>query len=86
MTESLTKPDRSAGKHAVGVHDEAPRVMRSLVDLGMDGMFTNFPDRLDQVLGRRAVGGTRGAELAARASKDCRESATTAARVRLPST
>ena len=70
--------------HPYTVNEKAE--MRSLVDLGMDGMFTNFPDRLDQVLGRRAVGGTRGAELAARASKDCRESATTAARVRLPST
>ena len=46
--------------------------MRALISLGVDGMFTNFPDRLDQVLGRNAAGGTTGARLAAEASAACR--------------
>jgi glycerophosphoryl diester phosphodiesterase len=46
--------------------------MRALVSLGVDGMFTNFPDRLDQVLGKNAASGATGARLAADASAACR--------------
>jgi len=46
--------------------------MRDLISLGVDGMFTNFPDRLDQVLGKSAAPGTTGAGMAADASLVCR--------------
>jgi glycerophosphoryl diester phosphodiesterase len=46
--------------------------MRALISLGVDGMFTNFPDRLDEVLGKKAASGTTGAGLAASASAACR--------------
>jgi glycerophosphoryl diester phosphodiesterase len=46
--------------------------MRALISLGVDGMFTNFPDRLDEVLGKNAARGTTGAGLAANASAACR--------------
>jgi glycerophosphoryl diester phosphodiesterase len=46
--------------------------MRALISLGVDGMFTNFPDRLDEVLGKNAAVGTTGAGLAANASAACR--------------
>ena len=49
------------------------REMRALISLGVDGMFTNFPDRLDEVLGKSAVGGTAAAGMAADASAACRE-------------
>jgi glycerophosphoryl diester phosphodiesterase len=46
--------------------------MEALISLGVDGMFTNFPDRLDQVLGKDAARGTTGAHKAAEASAACR--------------
>jgi glycerophosphoryl diester phosphodiesterase len=46
--------------------------MRALISLGVDGMFTNFPDHLDAVLGKDAAGGKTGASLAAEASRACR--------------
>ena len=46
--------------------------MRVLISLGVDGMFTNFPDRLDQVLGKNAASGTTAAQRAAEASAACR--------------
>jgi glycerophosphoryl diester phosphodiesterase len=46
--------------------------MRDLISLGVDGMFTNFPDRLDQVLGKNAASGTTGAGRAADAYAACR--------------
>ena len=45
--------------------------MANLIELGVDGMFTNFPDRLDEVLGDDAIGGKRGGALAADDSKAC---------------
>jgi glycerophosphoryl diester phosphodiesterase len=45
--------------------------MRRLISLGVDGMFTNFPDRLETVLGREGTKGKSGARLAA-ASEACR--------------
>jgi glycerophosphoryl diester phosphodiesterase len=46
--------------------------MEQLVSLGVDGMFTNFPDRLEGVLGKEAAKGKTGARLAADASEACR--------------
>ena len=52
--------------------NEAPE-MRKLVGLGVDGMFTNFPDRLEAVLGKDAENGRkRTAVLAAQNSESCR--------------
>jgi len=45
--------------------------MGDLIDVGVDGMFTNFPARLDEVLGKDAVGGKRAAKRAAGAHSDC---------------
>ena len=46
--------------------------MEHLVSIGVDGMFTNFPDRLEDVLGKEAANGKTGARLAAGASEACR--------------
>jgi len=46
--------------------------MEALIGLGVDGMFTNFPDRLDSLLGKEAAPGMTGAKLAADASAACR--------------
>ncbi len=46
--------------------------MERLIATGVDGMFTNFPDRLDEVLGKQAVGGKAAAKRAAEASESCR--------------
>ena len=51
--------------------NETPE-MEQLVGLGVDGMFTNFPDRLEAVLGKEAANGETGARLAAQNSEDCR--------------
>jgi glycerophosphoryl diester phosphodiesterase len=45
--------------------------METLIARGVDGMFTNFPDRLDTVLGKDAVGGKHAAKLAADARSAC---------------
>ena len=49
--------------------------MQALIDLGVDGMFTNFPDRLDALLGKRAAEGMTGATLAAEDYATCRVAA-----------
>ena len=46
--------------------------MQRLIAAGVDGMFTNFPDRLEDVLGKEAAKGKTGARLAADASEACR--------------
>ena len=51
--------------------NETPE-MKALIALGVDGMFTNFPDRLEAVLGREAANGKTGARLASDASEACR--------------
>ena len=56
--------------HPYTVNESAE--MAQLVALGVDGMFTNFPDRLDAVLGTRANGGRRAADRAADAGRACR--------------
>ena len=45
--------------------------MEQLISIGVDGMFTNFPDRLEEVLGKEAAKGKTGARLAAQASEAC---------------
>lgn len=54
--------------------NETPE-MASLVSVGVDGMFTNFPDRLEGLLGKEAARGKTGARLAADSSKACRSDA-----------
>jgi glycerophosphoryl diester phosphodiesterase len=56
--------------HPYTVNEKAE--MKALISLGVDGMFTNFPDRLDQVLGKNAASETTGAQRAAEASAACR--------------
>jgi glycerophosphoryl diester phosphodiesterase len=46
--------------------------MEALVGLGVDGMFTNVPDRLDEILGSAALRPKRAARRAAGAYKACR--------------
>ncbi|WP_228282161.1 glycerophosphodiester phosphodiesterase [Rubrobacter tropicus] len=51
--------------------NETPE-MEKLISIGVDGMFTNFPDRLEAVLDKEAANGKSGARLAADASESCR--------------
>ena len=51
---------------------ETSETIQALVGLGVDGMFTNFPDRLDAVLGDAAAGGKSGAVKAAKTAAACR--------------
>jgi glycerophosphoryl diester phosphodiesterase len=51
------------------------RDMKALLDLGVDGMFTNNPDRLEELLGKSAAHGKRGAMLAAEDYATCRAAA-----------
>ena len=46
--------------------------MEALISLGVDGMFTNFPDRLEQVLGKDAANGKTAAKEASEAHEACR--------------
>lgn len=46
--------------------------MEALVSLGVDGMFTNFPDRLEQVLGKGAANGKSAAKETSEAHEACR--------------
>ena len=62
--------ERCLDIHSYTVNEK--QEMRDLISLGVDGMFTNFPDRLDQVLGKSAAPGTTGAVMAADASLICR--------------
>ena len=45
--------------------------MQRLLDLGVDGMFTNFPDRLNGLLGADAAPGKQGAKRASDANATC---------------
>ena len=45
--------------------------MEALISLGIDGMFTNFPDRLDAVLGADALDADLAAKQAAEAYESC---------------
>ena len=45
--------------------------MREMIDLGVDGIFTDFPNRLEGVLGEEAAGGNSAAVESAEASRAC---------------
>jgi glycerophosphoryl diester phosphodiesterase len=45
--------------------------MREMIDLGVDGMFTDFPNRLEGVLGEDATDGNSAAVESAEASRAC---------------
>ena len=45
--------------------------MREMIDLGVDGMFTDFPNRLEGVLGEEAADGNSAAVESAEASRAC---------------
>jgi len=59
--------------HPYTVNEKAD--MQALIDLGVDGMFTNFPDRLEKLLGKSAAEGKTGATLAAGDYTACRVAA-----------
>jgi glycerophosphoryl diester phosphodiesterase len=48
-----------------------PDEMSALIDIGVDGMFTNFPARLDDILNKHAVSGKHAAKRAADAHAAC---------------
>jgi glycerophosphoryl diester phosphodiesterase len=45
--------------------------MREMIELGVDGMFTDFPNRLERVLGEEAADGNGAAVESAGASRNC---------------
>jgi glycerophosphoryl diester phosphodiesterase len=65
----------AAHKRCLAVHpytvNEKPE-MRSLIRRGVDGMFTNFPDLLEYVLGNKAADAMVAARRSAEAYKTCR--------------
>lgn len=61
--------ERCLAVHPYTVNDESD--MSSLIDAGVDGMFTNFSGQLDALLGAAAAKGRRGADVAAAAWRDC---------------
>ena len=56
--------------HAYTINEASQ--MAGLVALGVDGMFTNFPDRLTALLGDAQARGKQGAKRAADAADACR--------------
>jgi glycerophosphoryl diester phosphodiesterase len=56
--------------HPYTVNEE--HEMKALIELGADGMFTNFPDRLVEMLGTGATDGKAAPRRAAEASAACR--------------
>jgi glycerophosphoryl diester phosphodiesterase len=72
----LMDPSVVAEAHArcLAVHPwtvDEPADMRTLVDLGVDGIFTNVPDALDDVLDRRALQARKAARRAAKGHARC---------------
>lgn len=68
---------KSAHEHCLALHPYTVNErsnMRELISLGVDGMFTNVPDRLNDVLGHSAVSGKRAALLSKRAHVACERS------------
>ena len=64
----------AAHERCLDVHPftvNSPSEMKHLIDLGVDGMFTNFPNRVFKSLGARAVRGVGAASTASSASLQC---------------
>jgi glycerophosphoryl diester phosphodiesterase len=61
--------DRCLAVHPYTVNETAE--METLISLGVDGMFTNFPDRLDAVLGNEAADALVAAQQSAEAYRAC---------------
>ena len=61
---------RCLAVHPYTVNETAE--MEDLISTGVDGMFTNFPDLLEDVLGAEAAEGLTGAQLSAEAYRTCR--------------
>ncbi|MGI8648892.1 MAG: glycerophosphodiester phosphodiesterase [Rubrobacter sp.] len=61
--------DRCLDVHPYTVNDS--KEMKTLLAAGVDGMFTNFPDRLERILGEDAAKGKTGAKQAERANRFC---------------
>jgi hypothetical protein len=49
--------------------------LEALIALGVDGMFTNFPVRLEELLGKGAAGGKSDGKLSAEDYTACRATA-----------
>jgi glycerophosphoryl diester phosphodiesterase len=62
--------ERCLAVHPYRVNETAE--MEELISLGVDGMFTNFPDRLDEVLGAEAADAMVAAQQSAEAYRACR--------------
>ena len=60
---------RCLSVHPYTVND--PAEMQRLIDAGVDGMFTNFPEQLDALLGKSAAKGMTGAARAAASWRAC---------------
>jgi glycerophosphoryl diester phosphodiesterase len=61
--------ERCLAIHPYTVNESAE--MNILIALGVDGMFTNFPDRLDAVLGADAADAMVAAQQSAQAYRSC---------------
>ena len=65
----------AAHEHCLAVHPYTVNTveeMEALIALGVDGIFTNNPDLLDEVLGADALSGEAAAQQAADAYQECR--------------
>jgi glycerophosphoryl diester phosphodiesterase len=62
--------ERCLDLHPYTVND--PAEMSALIALGVDGMFSNFPDRLNAILGSSQSRGKQGARDASDAGRECR--------------
>ncbi|HEV2094328.1 MAG TPA: hypothetical protein VGR18_14300 [Rubrobacter sp.] len=60
--------------------------MREMVDLGVDGMFTDFPNRLEGVLAGEAADGNSAAIESAEASQACLSGADAEVHAEVPDT
>jgi glycerophosphoryl diester phosphodiesterase len=64
----------AAHEHCLAVHPYTVNTveeMEALIELGVDGMFTNNPDLLEGVLGDAALSGEAAAQQAAEAYREC---------------
>lgn len=74
VDDSLTVAARARclDVHPYTVND--PEEMKSLIEAGVSGVFTNFPDGLEGVLGKGAAKGKTGSKQAERANESCQAS------------